>query len=293
MPTAITLCISMAAALFGSVMGKYYTSQTKGSFPVFLYSATTAFVAAFVFLLWGGIGEISNYTVWMGIAFGIITALQGVASMWALRIGPMSYTNVLLSFSTLITALSGTLFFGETIGVLQIVGLVLMIGSFVCSVEKKENEKEASWRWLLLCLIALCAGGGIGLMQKSHQASVYKGELNAFLIVAFNCSCLISLVLALWMKGKEQGDLFPKKTEKGKKTWILGAVMVIAGVCGAANNKWNLYLSGVMPSAVFFPIVNGGGLVLSVLAAVVIFREKLTKKQWLGIVLGILSVLSL
>ena len=70
-------------------------------------------------------------------------------------------------------------------------------------------------------------------------------------------------------------------------------IMLVNGICVAINNKFNLYLSGVMDSAVFFPIVNGGGLVLTTLAAVLLFREKLSKKQWVGIVLGITSVVFL
>ena len=70
-------------------------------------------------------------------------------------------------------------------------------------------------------------------------------------------------------------------------------IMVAGGVCVAVNNKLNLYLSGVMDSAVFFPIVNGGGLVLATLAAVLLFREKLSKKQWIGVAFGIASVVFL
>ena len=55
----------------------------------------------------------------------------------------------------------------------------------------------------------------------------------------------------------------------------------------------NLYLSGVMDSAVFFPIVNGGGFVLATIAAVLLFKEKLSTKQWIGVVLGIASVVFL
>ena len=69
--------------------------------------------------------------------------------------------------------------------------------------------------------------------------------------------------------------------------------MIASGACAAVNNKFNLYLSGVMDSAVFFPIVNGGGLVLTTLAAVLLFKEKLSKKQWIGVVLGIASVVFL
>ena len=70
-------------------------------------------------------------------------------------------------------------------------------------------------------------------------------------------------------------------------------IMLASGVCVAVNNKLNLYLSGVMDSAVFFPIVNGGGLVLTTLAAVLLFKEKLSTKQWIGVVIGIASVVFL
>jgi multidrug transporter EmrE-like cation transporter len=69
--------------------------------------------------------------------------------------------------------------------------------------------------------------------------------------------------------------------------------MVASGICVAANHKFNLALSGEIPSAVFFPIVNGGNLVLTTLSALIIFKEKLTKRQWIGVTLGILSVLAL
>ena len=70
-------------------------------------------------------------------------------------------------------------------------------------------------------------------------------------------------------------------------------LMVVSGIAVAANNKLNLYLSGVMDSAVFFPIVNGGHLVLTTISALLFFKEKLTAKQWVGMILGIVAVVLL
>ena len=55
-------------------------------------------------------------------------------------------------------------------------------------------------------------------------------------------------------------------------------------------NKLNLYLSGVLPGILFFPLVNGGVILLSILASRVLFHEKMTPKQVLGVVLGVLSI---
>ena len=70
-------------------------------------------------------------------------------------------------------------------------------------------------------------------------------------------------------------------------------LMAVVGICVAVNNKLNLFLSGVMDSAVFFPLVNGGGLVLTALAAVLLFRERLSRKQWVGVLVGIVAVIFL
>ena len=43
----------------------------------------------------------------------------------------------------------------------------------------------------------------------------------------------------------------------------------------------------------FFSIVNGGGLVLTTLAAVLLFKEKLSVKQWIGVAVGTASVVLL
>ena len=67
--------------------------------------------------------------------------------------------------------------------------------------------------------------------------------------------------------------------------------MAIGGICTAANNKFNLFLSGALPTAIFFPIYNVGILILTTLSAIVIFKEKLSLKQWIGVAIGIISVI--
>ncbi|MBQ8308625.1 MAG: EamA family transporter [Clostridia bacterium] len=289
----LLISISLAAALGGNVLKKYYTNKaTSGSTAVFLYNTIVGLVSAIVLFAWGGIARVSLFTLLLGVIFGLVTTLQTVTMLKALQIGPMSYTSLITSFSTLIPTLSGVLFFGESIEAAHIIGIVLMLISFLCAIEKRADEKETSVKWLALCCVAFLCTGGIGVMQKVHQRSVYKDELNAFLVVAFAVSFLCSAVMAIAYSKREKTALLPK-TEKGKINGLLLGGVALAGGCVAVNNKLNLYLSGVMDSAMFFPIVNGGGLVLTTLGAVLIFKERLSKKQWCGVVIGILSVILL
>ena len=290
----MTLALSLLAALCGNITKKYYTKQRpRGLSGGFVFNAISCLTAAFILLCWGGFGQPSVFTILLGVAFGAVTALQGITNIAALQVGPMSYTSVIISFSTLLSALSGVAFFGEKLGWAQIVGIALMLVSFVLAAKSDVEERKANLKWLLLCLVTFAATGAIGIMQKVHQSSEYREELNAFLIIAFISSAVFCGILALGLKMREAAETVADEQERGKFSWLLLVVIFANGVTVAVNNKFNLYLSGVMDSAVFFPIVNGGGLVLTTLAAVLLFRERLTKKQWVGVVFGIASVVFL
>jgi drug/metabolite transporter (DMT)-like permease len=101
------------------------------------------------------------YTAIMGIIFGMFTALCALCGLNAYKFGPVSYTNLITMSSMIIPALSGAIFFGESIGILKIIGIALMLACIFLSVYKSdEGDKRASLRWLLLCLGAalFCVG---------------------------------------------------------------------------------------------------------------------------------------
>ena len=202
MENGILLTVSLVAALGGSIFKKLYTNRDSRLSGSFAYTAVGCLVAAAVLFAWGGFGKASLFTVLLGVLFGAVTALQGVTNMAALQVGPLSYTTVIISFSTLISALSGVLFFGESIGLWQIIGMVLMLASFALANGGENGGKRANLRWLLLCVVAFLATGAIGVMQKIHQSSAFKGELNAFLVIAFAVSALFSGVVALFLRKK-------------------------------------------------------------------------------------------
>ena len=293
MNTPVTVTVSMSSALGVNIIKKYYTGKAPSGFMhVFAFNTLAGVASALTFLLWGGIGSASIFTVLLGALFGAVVTFQGLFMLKAIQVGPISLTTVIVSFSTVITALSGAIFWGEKIKALQIVGIVLMLASFYFSINKEEKQKKASLKWLLFCILALIGSGGIGLMQKIHQNTEYKGEVNAFLITAFAVGSVLSLALLLISKTRSNEPAF-LKSANGKISWLVIVLIMLTGILTAVNHKLNLYLSGVMDSAVFFPLINGGNLVLVTLSALIFFRERLSVKQWISVAIGITSVLCL
>ena len=293
----LLLTVSMFACLASGISRNYYCKLLAvNARSYYLLNGSCGAVCAVLLWAMGGFGlpAVSPFTLWLGVVFGLVTMTQGISNAAALRAGPWAYTSVITSLATIIPALSGVLFWNESIGVLQVLGMLLMIGCFVLSVDAKAGsaQRKASLHWLVLCLIAFLCTGLIGVMQKIHQSGAYREELSGFLIVAFLVSASCSLLVYAFYPQKNAAAA-AAADKSGKKLLLVAGLFVLMGVATAINNQFNLYLSGVMPSVVFFPIVNGGGLVLATLASVVLFREKLSGRQWVGLALGTASVLCL
>ncbi len=291
-PNIILLVITMASCLSVGIFRNYFSknvSSTQRGYQ--LFNMVSSAVCALVIFAYAGFKlEGSTYTMIVGAVFGVVTALAAIFNLAAVSIGPLSYTTVMLSSSTVITALSG-LFFGEIPSLFQWIGIVLMMVCIILATNSNDGseKKKASAKWLVLSILAALFTAGVGLLQKIHQESKYSAELSMMLFVAFIFSTLFSIILYLLTLKKEPPII--KKSEDRKsvrKVVILLAVMLtVVGIAIALNNIINLYLIGVMDSAVIFPIVNGGHLILSTLAGLILFREKLAPKQWIGILSGI------
>ncbi len=288
----LMLMLSVCANLFGGIIRKYINNKYENSmFSYQFYNCIVSLLSAVTLVFLSSELKASLFTIVLAVIFGLITLIQQITNLYALENGPFSYTTVLISLSTLIPTLSGAIFWKEKLSYIHFIGIVLLIICFVLSVNKDKSNNKASVKWLVYSLIAFVSTGLIGVMQKVHQTSEFKSELDSFLVIAFICSFLFSGVYSIFLcKNNKNRDVANQKKINSSIPVIL---MVISGIFVALNNKFNLYLSGVMDSAVFFPVVNGGGLVLSSVAAVVIFREKLSIKQWIGISVGIVSVVLL
>jgi drug/metabolite transporter (DMT)-like permease len=65
---------------------------------------------------------------------------------------------------------------------------------------------------------------------------------------------------------------------------------VLGGIMGTAN-LLNTYLAGVFSSVITFPVVNGGRILLTSVLVPFLFKEKTSRLQKTGIILGFIAIL--
>jgi len=274
----IQLIISISSmvlqnCLFNSICKKELTTNDHiYRFNMIMYAVC---IALFGIAVLGG--QVSFFTIVLGLLFGVVTALSNFYKMCALTSGPMHITLLVITSSMIIPAMSGV-FFGESFSPFKLVAVFVLIAFIYLSFDKTDNKK-INRPWLFSCVLAFLFQGGIGVLQKIHQFSKYKGELNCFLLVAFICSLIYSRMRA---------QKSYKELNFRKKHIIIAFV---CGVCTYAMNFLNLRLSGLLPSQLFFPIVNGSAIILSSLMSALLFKEHLSKKQTVGLIGGIMSLI--
>ena len=238
-------------------------------FNVFMYLGCLAVAGV------SGVGSISLFSVVTAFLFALVTIGAQIFFLIALRYGPLSFTSFLQGISLVIPVVAGVLFMGDGITLHQLLAFPVL---FVALALVFNLSKETlTWKWTLFALLSMLCMGGVGIVQTVHQASEHRGELSGFLSVSFVFAILLNLLLWKCSAKKDQ-KTFP----------VNGRALMLSltsGIFMGVVNIVDLYLAGVMPKAVFFPIVNGGLTVMTLLGSVVFFREKLNAKQWMGILI--------
>ena len=285
---ALSIAINTSYNGISSHVGK---TRLSGTADRFLYLALVFAAGAVVTLgvmLAGGAGA-SFYTLAFGVAFGVWHVLTTVMLVHALSVGPLALVNLLVSCSMVIPVFSGALIWGEAVAVPQWVGVALMVAALVlCADVFGKKSGGTGRRWMPACLCASAMTGALGVMQKTYQTSAHSGEMAAFLAVSFVVSAAGALLA--WRIFQRRGArpagvlLFTR----GFLPFALGA-----GVLAGVLNHLNLFLIGVLPAVLFFPVCNGGTILCSALVGRVLFKEKMSRAQWLGFASGVAAVLLL
>lgn len=213
LPTGLLLAVSFVFNVATAVVQKLYNRTAPAGRESNWFYNTCMSIACLVFILifsidpsaadpFGTITDFSFVSAGLGILFGILVLAQSYTYMWALEVGPFSYTSVIVSLASLISALSG-IFFGENIDIYQYFGMGIMVLCIVFSTDKNNGGRKSSLKWLLIALISCVTNGFVGVMQKIHQSTEYQAQSTAFLVSAFAFMTVASALIWLTSAKKQ------------------------------------------------------------------------------------------
>lgn len=202
--------------------------------------------------------------------------------------GPVSLTVLVVNFSVFIPTVFSALLFGEKIFTSQFIGMAFLAVSMFLSFSKKEGDKKANKKWLVLTISALLATGIASCIQKYFfrtELADIENASNTFLFLVYVFATVISL-FAVFINSKSG--------KKEKCTfWFSKNLLIYALVIGfiiSVFQKLFMVCVECVKGAVLYPTYNGMQAVIMSIIGVLLFKDKLSSKQKLGIIFGIASI---
>lgn len=249
-----------------------------------------AFVALFLGLMFPQCIPNAEIALWSCIV-GIGTVMFQVFYALALASGPLSISALVINLSVLVPTIVSAVAFRENIYYMQLAGIVLLCFSLLLSLKDSGGKKKANAKWLIFLLLTFVSNGIAMSLQKlffKTGSALIENSENTFLLCMYICASLLALIIFLVMRfGSGIRNVGIKKERK------LLAFTAAMGLSLALFQKTHMYGLENIPGSLMFPTYIGIQTSMMSVIGILFFGDILTRRQKLGIVLGIVSVVLL
>ena len=267
----------------GVCVKKYNEKHGKGGF---IFNAIFTLTAMAFFLFKGlvvdkSVLSFNSLSILLGAICGLAFASAVFLTYLAYGSGSFVLTSLILSYGIIINIVYG-IWLGETISILGWIAIALIIFSlyFVKGNGKGESIK-ISKKWVICAGLSVIFAGVFSVLQAHQQLVFNNTKDNEFMIVTYAVATLCLLVVGLIKNGK---DL--KYTLKHGTLYGVGA-----GFVNGMVNLLVLYTYMFADKHFIAPISAGISIIVSFVIAKIIFKEKFSKMQYLGVILGGLAII--
>lgn len=274
-----------------NIFNKRSSGIVKGAPAYFAYGAYRYLLSggmALVLLLFaGGFSGVSLKALAISAIGAVALGSNLFFGLEALKSGAMVLSSMAGSAGLLLPCVFGIFMFDEPMSLMQLFGILLLIFSgWLLIGYSKKLKGSFTPRTMLLLIGSMLSNGFTMVAQKMFSKYLPDVSVSVFSFLAFGLvgvGMCVGLVPQLTKKEKREEI---KKLPKA--LWFYGAglstILLII-------NQLATIAAKVIPSAIMFPINDGGATIITALTGAVVFKEKLTARSVAGLALGIASLI--
>jgi len=277
---ALLLITTLICLTLRETAGKAYTQKTDGG--VHTYTLLAGLGTILFFLFTSKDLDFQPGILPYALIFGISYLLTGIFQIKAVAEGSLSLTSLIVSCSLLLPTLYGLIFLREPGGPFLYAGILLLLAALVL-VNKTSEKAPVTGKWLLYVAVAFVGNGMCSISQKAQQVAFDGAGKNELMIMALIVVVSVSFVLAMIRERKDM-------VRFARHAMVTG---LPGGLSNGVVNLFVMIMQGRMPTSTVFPLISGGSIVLTSLVSRVFYKEHLSRRQTVGFLLGILSVILL
>ncbi|MFC2097690.1 EamA family transporter [Bacteroidota bacterium] len=219
------------------------------------------------------------FAIIMGVLFIINFIVMGIS----IKKAGISATSVATKMSVIIPIIFSIVFYSESLGLIKLFGIIIALLAVFLSVVKKTDNKKFNIKYSLFPVYLFLGSGIIDSLIKYSQAShINENNISIFSASIFGVSAISGIVFLLFRFKKYKEQINPGVLFSGSVLGLLNFGALYSIINALENNK-------IASSSVF--LINSVSIVsLSVLIAVLFFREKPGIMNWIGIALSIIAI---
>lgn len=276
----LLLCLPLANCC-QNIAQKQYTLRTKAP-NVILFSAVTSVMALGFFLITSGLKlEFSAGLIPYALAFAAGYSAGWVGTVLAVRYGLMAISTLIVSCSLIFPTIYGILL-GEPLTPTVLVGMALLLAAIVLVNLKFDKSSRFSWKWFICVMVAFFGNGVCSISQNMQKRALGDSYSHEFMILALAAASAMLLGYALLTSEDFKGDFrrcLPFSAANGAANAVINFLMLV--------------LIGNIPNTILYPTSSALNMAGTFLLAFFAYKERFSKMQYVGYVLGIASIVLL
>ena len=276
----LNLILAIASSALVSIIMRFSGSKIKNNLSML---AVNYIMCAWLAGYLGGItglpeGTGRAATLVMGGVNGVLYLSGFVLLQRNIRENGVVLSATFIKLGLLVSMAVSVLFFGERPEIWQWAGFALAVAAIVLMNYRPGEGKAGNMAGLLLLLLA---GGGGDAMSKIFEELGNSAHSGHFLLGTFLTACFLCGLLCII-----------RKEAPGKWEWIFG---LLIGIPNFFSAKFLLGALRDLAAVIVYPVYSVATILAVTVTGVLVFREKLDRKQWLalGMILVALVLLNI
>ena len=286
----IFIIFALSAGAIKGFCGKKISglvSSIKGTFYMNMLRMLMCIVVGFFIVATNGISafEIDLKTLLITAVSGISTAMFVVSWIFCVRWGAYVMIDVFLMLGGGLTIALCKLFFNETVSINQLIGFaMLVIASYVLCSYSSNIKNGFSFSSFLLLVLCGIFNGLTDFSQKWFIYSQPTGDVGVFNFYTYLFASVVLLICYAIANKTE------KASNDGKSLKIFLVICIMA-ICLFAYSYFKTMAAKYVSSAILYPLTSGVAIVLSAIMAATFFKEKVTLKCVVGIIIALVAII--
>lgn len=279
----ILVLIAVALLAVSFIVQKLYQkgseSTTEGSLT---FSITSAVISCLLLILMNGFSiAFTWYSALNALLKSLCGLLYTVLGFRIMKEGKVAfYMLFLMSGGMLVPAIWGWAFLGEEIKPLHVIGVAVIVASIILSNAGSERPSTGTW---LRCCAVFVLNGFVSVLSKLHQINTVYASVGTteYAMLSTVASLLTSILLLVAVRAHSR-----ERTDLGKSFRLRPILIVLLySILGTVSSLLQLEGARTLPASALYPMITGGTVVLSGLFALIFFKERLSRRGWIGIAL--------